>query len=248
MRMGLRSVAGRASRIVCSSRPEQRELAELVHPVVADRLMVVRNGIDLPRPPDPLVRPEVRAELGVAPDEVAALYLGELGSHKDPLTAVRAAVDVRRRGTRFVLLVAGAGDLMPQIERHAGPALRILGFRRDAERLMAAADIFTMPSRREAHSFALIEAMAHRLPAVVSNGVGNPQTVGAAGVVAPAGSVSAFSDALAALASNPEERERLGRLARRRVAREFARPRMLEQMGKVFEEALERRPVSLPAG
>ena len=65
------------------------------------------------------------------------------------------------------------------------------------------------------------------------------------GVVAQAGSVSAFSDALA---RNPEERERLGRLARRRVAQEFARPRMLEQMGGVFEEALERRPVSLPAG
>ena len=90
--------------------------------------------------------------------------------------------------------------------------------------------------------------MAHGLPAVVSNGVGNPQTVGAAGVVAQAGSVSAFSDALTELARNPRERERLGRLARRRVAEEFARPRMLEQMREVFEEALERRPVSLPAG
>jgi glycosyltransferase involved in cell wall biosynthesis len=248
VRMGMQSVAGRASRIACSSRPEQRELAELVDPVVADKLMVVPNGIDLPPLPDPLVRPEVRAEFGLAQDEVAALFLGELGWHKDPLTAVRAAVDVRQRGTRFVLLVAGAGDLMPEIERHAGPALRILGFRRDAERLMAAADIFTLPSRREAHSFALLEAMAHGLPAVVSNGVGNPQTVGAAGVVAQAGSVSAFSDALTELARNPRERERLGRLARRRVAQEFARPRMLEQMREVFEEALERRPVSLPAG
>jgi len=80
VRMGLRSVAGRASRIVCSSRPEQRELAELVHPVVADRLMVVRNGIDLPRPPDPLVRPEVRAELGLAQGRVAGRFLGKLAA------------------------------------------------------------------------------------------------------------------------------------------------------------------------
>jgi glycosyltransferase involved in cell wall biosynthesis len=198
--------------------------------------------IDLPAVPSPLVRPDVRAELGLADDEVVALFLGDLGSNKDPLTAVRAAVDVRARGTPFVLLVAGAGDLMPQVERHAGPALRILGFRRDADRLMAAADIFTLPSRREAHSFAPLQAMAHGLPAVVSNGVGNPETVGPAGVVAQVGSVLAFSNALGELARNPAERERLGRLGRQRVAREFARPRMLEQMREAFDEALECGP------
>ena len=156
---------------------------------------MVPNGIELPPPAGPRVRPDVRAELGVADDEVVALFLGTLELDKDPLTAVRAAVDVRQRGTRFVLVVAGAGGLLPEVERYAGPALRVLGFRRDTERLMAAADIFTLPSRREAHSFALLEGMSHRLPAVVSNGVGNPETVGRAGVVVEAGSVSAFSNA-----------------------------------------------------
>jgi glycosyltransferase involved in cell wall biosynthesis len=238
VQLGMRRVAGRAARIACSSRPELSELAEVVDPVAASRLTVVPNGIDVPPLPDPVVRREVRAELGLADDEVAALFLGTLGIYKDPLTVVRAAVDVRERGTRFVLLVAGAGDLMPELERHAGPAVRILGFRRDTDRLMAAADIFTLPSLREGHSFALLEAMSHGLPAIVSNGLGNPETVGAAGIVVEIGNAPAFSSAFAALAHNPQERERLGRLGRARVAEEFTRQRMLGQMREVFEEAL----------
>jgi glycosyltransferase involved in cell wall biosynthesis len=47
--------------------------------------------------------------------------------------------------------------------------VRILGSRKDVPELLAAADLYLMPSTIEAHSVALIEAMASGVPMVVSD-------------------------------------------------------------------------------
>ena len=135
------------------------------------------NGIP-PVAPDPAARAAARAALGLADGDVAGLYLGELSERKDPLVAVRAA---RAAGPPFVLLVAGDGPLAPEVRALAGPSVRVLGHRDDAPALLAAADVFVLPSRREGLSFAVLEAMGHGLAMVVADGAGNPEAVGDAG-------------------------------------------------------------------
>ena len=63
-----------------------------------------------------------------------------------------------------------------------------------------------MPSEREGLALAVLEAMAHERPLVVSDGLGNPEAVGAAGAVVPVGDVPALADAMGRLAANPAER------------------------------------------
>jgi glycosyltransferase involved in cell wall biosynthesis len=104
---------------------------------------------------------------------------------------------------------------------------------------MAAADAFVMPSEREGLSLAVLEAMGHELPVVVSDGAGNPEAVGDAGVTAPLGDVPALAAALRRLAADPAERARLGAAGRERVATKFSVERYLEDMRRVFTEALE---------
>jgi glycosyltransferase involved in cell wall biosynthesis len=169
---------------------------------------------------------------------VAALYLGSLEPRKDPLTAIRAAGLVRRRGVPLVLLVAGEGPLRAEISAEADEAVRDLGFRRDTERLLAASDVFVMPSSREGASLAVLEAMGHGLPVVVSDGPGNPEVVGDAGIVAPFGDQRAFADALAQLAADPAERLRLGERARERVRREFDADSFASGIERVYEDVL----------
>ena len=74
-----------------------------------------------------------------------------------------------------------------------------------------------LPSRREGLSFAVLEAMGHGLAMVVADGAGNPEAVGDAGLVLPAGDERAFADALARLAADAALRASLGAAARARV-------------------------------
>jgi glycosyltransferase involved in cell wall biosynthesis len=189
---------------VCTSTAERDELHARVPRSRRDRLEVVHNGVPAPPPVD---RDTVRAELGLAPDDVAVLYLGQLEARKDPLLAVRAAADIEH----VVMLVAGDG---PQREELAAAGARMLGFRRDPERLLAAADILVMPSRHEGLSFAVLEAMASGVACVVSDGPGNPEAVADTGVVFAAGDEAALRAALARLAADPAERARLAAGAR----------------------------------
>ena len=195
----------------------------------------MHNGVRVGPPPDPAVRAAVRAELDLPEGEVVALVLGELEPRKDPLTAARAAIQARERGAPLTLLVAGSGPLANELAALAGDAVRPLGYRTDPQRLLAAADIFMLPSEREGLSFAVLEAMATGLALVVADGPGNPEAVGEAGLVLPAGDAEAFATTLAELAADPERRAQLGAAARARAAERFTLEAMCDGVRAAYE-------------
>ena len=231
---GLRVAARAADRVICTSRAERDELAALLPSGTAQRLVVVHNGIDLPAEVDQEQRVAARAELGLEDTEVAALFLGELHERKAPLDAVAAARAARARGAALVLLLAGDGPQAADAEDRAGPAVRPLGFRDDVPRLLAAADLLVMPSAREGISFAVLEAMGRGLAMVVSDGPGNPEAVGDAGVVVPFGDRQALTAALTRLATDHDERVRLGAAARERVRTTFTLERLRAETQEVY--------------
>jgi glycosyltransferase involved in cell wall biosynthesis len=183
-------------------------------------------------------RRTARAVLEVGEDDVVALYLGRLEERKAPLVAVEAARRARERGAPVVLLVAGEGPLAGEVAARESAAVRPLGHRPDPERLLTAADVLLLPSAREGLAMAALEAMAHGVATVVSDGPGNPEAVGDAGVVAPVGDVEAWTGVLLRLAADPDERARLGAAARARVAREFGVERFRSGVTLAYDAAL----------
>jgi glycosyltransferase involved in cell wall biosynthesis len=186
----------------------------------------------------------VRAELDLADDVVTAVFVGQLEERKDPITAIVAAERVNAEGHSFALLVAGAGPLLDRVRAHAGPAVRVLGRREDVPRLLAAAEIFVNPSAREGLSFAVLEAMHAGLAMVVSDGPGNPEAVGEAGVIVPVGDAAGFARALVRLTENPAERRRLGHAAGERFRVRFDQASFLARMDEVYVAVLRGGPPS----
>jgi glycosyltransferase involved in cell wall biosynthesis len=161
------------------------------------------------------------------------IWVGSLDERKDPLAAVRAAVR-----TSVALLVVGDGPLRSQVERAARGPIHVLGQRQDVPRLLEAADFYVLTSRREGLAFSLLEAMAHGLPAVVTDLAENVEAVGDAGIVIPGGDDDALGAALRRLVDNEGELATLGGLARRRVAELFDADTMIARTRAVYDDAL----------
>ncbi len=140
----------------------------------------------------------------------------------------------------IVLLFAGDGPLRGELEARAdqSPALRVMGFQSDTRPLLAAADFFVLPSRREGLSFALLEAMSAGLAPVVSDAPGNPDAVGDSGIVVRQGDTEGFRAAFERLALDTAGREQLSERARRRVADRFSRDTMIEETREVYGDVL----------
>jgi glycosyltransferase involved in cell wall biosynthesis len=237
-RRGMAAVIAAADRTVCNSTTERDELATFVPSMLHDRIAVVPNTAPPASGSAARDRAAVRAEFGLGHDSVVALYLGQLEERKDPLTAIRASSAAAREGAPLTLLVVGDGPLRAQAESLATDAVRILGQREDPGRLLAAADIFVMPSVREGQSIAVLEAMSAGLAMVVSDGAGNPEAVGDDGVVVPLGDSVALAAVLSRLATQESPRRLLGDAARRRFQSHFAPELFLERMRTVYEAVL----------
>ena len=115
---------------------------------------------------------------------------------------------------------------------------RLLGQRSDIPNLLAAADIFVMPSHREGLSYAVLEAMGHGVATVVSDGPGNPEAVGDAGLVFSIGDADGLASALSRLAADAPARAALAEAGRARVATELSAERMVAETGAVYDRVL----------
>ncbi len=232
----LRASIRRSRAVICTSAGERNELTRLVGPEQPDKLRIVHNGVDLREPVSGEERESSRMQLGVDPGTVLGLFAGQLESRKAPLLAVAAARRLHERGVPFVLALAGDGPDAPALRALAGPAVRPLGYRADLPGLMGACDVFVQPSEREGLSFALLEAMASGLAIVAADGPGNPEAVGEAGVLFPAGDEESLVDALARLCADAQLRADLGQAARQRASTEFAAERFVVESQALYRE------------
>lgn len=218
----LRAVLRAASRTICVSDAERDEVAR-VAPL--DRVVVIHNGVRIP----------ASATRAPSAGKPVGVWVGALDERRDPFTAIRAALR-----TATPLLFVGGGPLREEAERTARPPVRILGPQRDVAVVLQDADFFVLLSEREGLSFGLLEAMAHGLPAVVSDIPENREPVGDTGIAVPYGDEDALAAAFEKLADE-SERTRLGSRARARVAELFSAERMIDRTRALYDELLRSR-------
>jgi glycosyltransferase involved in cell wall biosynthesis len=224
----LRGLVLAADRTICVARAERAYLLAATGDADAWKTIVVHNGVPIPPLSDGEDRAAVRSELGIDDTEPLAIWVGSLDERKDPFAAVRAA-----ERAPLTLLLVGDGPLRPRLEREAQAPARVLGQRDDVPRLLGAADVFVLTSRREGLAFSLLEAMAHGLAPVVACVPENVEAIGGSGLV--------FDDedglvaALRRLVESPVGRAALGERARMRAARLFDADAMVARTREVYD-------------
>ena len=162
--------------------------------------------------------------------KMVVLYLGRLNPTKGLDILARAFSTIAKRFPDSVLLVAGPDEedertRMESILISEGTLDKVIftGMLTGKDKLTAlsCADLFVLPSYSEGFSVAVLEAMAARLPVVITEGCNFPEVMehGAGFVVAPEGNFVA--NAIIALLSDPELRTRMGENGRKLVAEHY---------------------------
>jgi len=206
----------------------------------ADRRVVV-NGVDRRAHLRWRDRDAIRRRLGLGRRAVLFLQLGNLKPQKDPLTFARASCRIAPRLRSAHFWIAGDGPLRQQVEQIAAASaltdrLRVLGWRRDVDELLAAADVMVLSSRFEGLPMAVLRAMAAGLPVVATAVDGTPEAVdhGRTGLLVAPGDREALAAAMLALGGDPRLRGRMGRAARSRSAA-FGARRVAEQTLRLYQ-------------
>jgi glycosyltransferase involved in cell wall biosynthesis len=198
------------------------DTAELADPA---RVLAVENGVPDDNPSGAL------AGSGRAVPRV--VFLSNMIADKGPLVLVAALAALARRGVALDATFAGAegdgrtlGEFRAAIERHnLADRVRYVGPVFDAAKheLLAAHDVFALPTARDAFPLVLLEAMQHGLPVVTTTvgAIADIVVEGETGFLVPPGDVATLADRLGRLAADPALRRRLGAAGRARYADRF---------------------------
>lgn len=134
---------------------------------------VLYCGVDLtPFAPLP-ERTAIRAELGLPPDALVLGHVGRFMEQKNHAFLVRIAAEVFRSDPRARLLLIGEGPLRSDVERQVqelgiADRVHLLGSRPDVPRLLAATDVFVLPSLYEGLPLVGMEVQAAGVPLVLT--------------------------------------------------------------------------------
>ena len=215
-------LAGRWTHIFLTVSDEEAADARRLR--IAPSATSVRNGRDpaLFRP-DSAARARIRAALGVDGGQVAIIAVSRLVRHKGypELLAAMAAVPGAELWVVGERLPTDRGDdLGPCFAAaEATGRVRRLGYRADVAALLAAADIFALPSHFEGLPMSIIEAMLTGLPVVATTIRGPREQVvdGQTGFLVPPGAVAPLAQALNRLAADPALRAAMGAAGRARA-------------------------------
>ena len=132
------------------------------------RYRVVGNGVDLARfVPDPEGRRRVRAELGVAEDELLVGAVGRRVLEKGLAEFAQAATELA--GSASFVWVGPEDDTDAAASSLELDAVRFVDERTDMPAVYSALDVFVLPSHREGLSRASMEAAACGVAMVLSD-------------------------------------------------------------------------------
>lgn len=221
---------------------EQRQRIQATYRLSDSRVGVIWNGVAVARPtPDSTFREAVGTGDRLLVGTVAKLI--EQKGLDDLLSVARRCRDA---GHRMQFVIVGDGPLRSMLEQRRrdlglDDTVVITGWIANAAaNALPAFDVFFQPSRWEAMSIAVLEAMA-TAKAVVATRVGDNAHMiehEVSGILVDSGDINGMADALARV-GDADLRLRLGQMARARYERQFTLEHMIQRYETVYRELVD---------
>ncbi|NNE07551.1 MAG: glycosyltransferase [Gemmatimonadetes bacterium] len=174
--------------------------------------------------------------------------VGRLVSQKAFHLAVQTLPRILALEPTTRLWIIGAGPLREALAREArdhgvADSVEFFGQRSDLAPFYDSMDLFVLPSRYEATSLALLEAMASGVPVVSTRiaGVADVIEDGVNGLLVPPGDAPSLASAIERLIRDESLRARLAESARATMLRNHTREMMIENLESLYRELISAR-------
>lgn len=176
-----------------------------------------------------------REEIGVPKDALLLISVGDLNKNKNNRIIIEA---LKRIDDNIHYILCGEGPLLTELTEAARPIkdrVHFLGYRTDIKELLAASDIFVMPSFREGLSRSLMEAMVAGLPCIVSRIRGNTDLIERKELLCSPDRVDEFVDAIRSLDESKDIRSEIGEENNKRVQK-YSETVVIEKITQIYKE------------
>jgi glycosyltransferase involved in cell wall biosynthesis len=205
----------------------------------------IPNGICVTPYKDLPSREEARSQLGMPVQPFIVGIVARVTPVKGHVLLIDVFARMLARLPGALLVIVGDGIRLPSVkariqELGVGKSVLVMGERQDVPVILAAMDVFCLPSEMEGMPMTVLEAMAAGLPVVTSNVGGIPEVVeeGRTGLMVPPRSAGELEAALVALASDLERRRKMGRAGRDKLLSEFSLGKTAEAYEAVYRGAI----------
>jgi len=203
------------------------------------------------RPGQPEEIAKLRAEFGIPPAALVAVYVGRLSHEKGLLSLLRGFALAAREEARAMLVLVGDGAMRNELEGMAtklglGSSQVLFTGRVQASQVplwLRACDVFALMSPNEGFACALAEAMSAGMASVVSRIPANVQLIEdeVHGLLTPVGDDSAMASALIRLFHDPALCACMGQAARQRIIDNYSTGQVAERYEALFAQVLGER-------
>lgn len=238
-----RYLAGWTDKIVAVSKAVKDDVLRY-DGVPDDKVEIIYNGVDLSK----FINTEgshIRNEFGIPLATPVIGTVGRLTLQKGQRYLLEAVSQLRDKFPRLILLVVGDGPLKNELEDYTKTigirkSVIFTGSRRDVPSLLAAMDIFVLPSLWEGLSISLIESMAAGKPVITTDIAPIREVVNTdkVGILVPPKDSKSLAGAIEILLRNKSLAASLGTAARERVFSTFNIQTTIRRYTDIFENIL----------
>jgi glycosyltransferase involved in cell wall biosynthesis len=211
------------------------------------RLTFIPNGVRL----SPAQSSTLRAELGMSERGRLILSVGSLYPVKGHSHLLQAVAALSSRHPDLHVAIAGRGEMHDSLldlgrSLGLGSRLHLLGLRADVANVLAAADVFVLPSLSEGLPLAILEAMLASRPIVASDvgEIGQVLGHGKAGILVKPGDTAELAEGIDRLLSDPGGARQMGEYGAQRADTEYRLERMVGRYEALYRSLLEGRTLT----
>jgi glycosyltransferase involved in cell wall biosynthesis len=256
----LEKIAASCCDFIFSQNSEDVETAVRVRICEASKIKCIGNGIDISRfNPDQYSSERIlekKKELGIPSTSRVVGFVGRLVREKGVIEFLEAADMVTQKIPDVRFLAVGplepekSDRIQPSILKQLGHEKNVImlpEMRTDIPDLLALMDIVTLPSYREGMPRLPMEAGLMRKPVVVTNIRGCREVVknGETGILVPLKDSKALAKAIIYMFEHPEEAQKMGMNARKRVEELFDEKNFFPKIEMEYQKLIKKRIIDV---